>query len=95
MVLSSSTVADGPPSPLEKAKEKDKSKFETHIIKREDTKMKRIIAILLLLAMCLTFMTSCDILAGVFLIWAGTQQQTTMVAENEFFATEYLAECKL
>ena len=57
--------------------------------------MKKIIAILLLLAMCLTFMTSCDILAGAFLIWAGTQQQTTMVSENEFFATEYLAECKL
>ena len=57
--------------------------------------MKKIIAILLLIAMCLTFMTSCDILAGAFLIWAGTQQSTTTVAQNEFFAAEYLAECKL
>ena len=39
MVLSSSTVADGPPSPLEKAKEKDKSKFEIacgHSITRQN-----------------------------------------------------------
>ena len=57
--------------------------------------MKKIIAILLLIAMCVTFMTSCDILAGAFLIWAGTQQATTTVAQNEFFAAEYLAECKL
>ena len=57
--------------------------------------MKKIVAILLLIAMCLTFMTSCDILAGAFLIWAGTQQSTTTVAQNEFFAAEYLAECKL
>ena len=57
--------------------------------------MKRIIAIVLMLVFFLISLTSCDILAGAFLIWVGTQQQTTMVAENEFFATEYLAECKL
>ena len=57
--------------------------------------MKKIVAILLLLAMCLTFMTSCDILAGAFLVCAGTQQATTPVAQNEFFAAEYLVECKL
>ena len=57
--------------------------------------MKRIIAIVLMLVFFLISLTSCDILAGAFLVWVGTQQQTTMVAENEFFATEYLAECKL
>ena len=56
--------------------------------------MKRIIAILLLLTMCLTFMTSCDILAGAFLIWAGTQE-SNMAAENEFFDSEYLETCLL
>ena len=57
--------------------------------------MKKIIAILLIIAMCLTFMTSCDILAGAFLIWVAVNQETSIVAENEFFATEYLVECKL
>ena len=56
--------------------------------------MKKIIAIVLLFAMCLTFMTSCDILAGAFLIWAGTQE-SSMTAENEFFDSEYLASCLL
>ena len=57
--------------------------------------MKRIIAFILMLVITLVSLTSCDILAGAFLIWAGTQQATTTVAQNEFFAAEYLAECKL
>ena len=57
--------------------------------------MKKIIAILLLIAMCLTFMTSCDILAGAFLIWVAVNQETSIVAENEFFDSEYLASCLL
>lgn len=57
--------------------------------------MKRIIAILLLLTMCLTFMTSCDILAGAFLLWAAVNQETSMDAQNEFFDSEYLETCLL
>ncbi len=56
--------------------------------------MKRIIAILLLLTMCLVSLTSCEILAGAVLIWAGTQEPN-MAAQNEFFATEYLEACLL
>ena len=57
--------------------------------------MKRIIAIVLMLVFFLIPLTSCDILAGAFLIWAGTQQAQETDAQNEFFAPEYLAECKL
>ena len=57
--------------------------------------MKKIIAILLLLVMSLTLMTSCTALAGAFLVWAAVNQETSIVAENEFFSTEYLVECKL
>lgn len=56
--------------------------------------MKKIVALILMLAMCLVFMTSCDVLAGVFLVWAGTQEPN-MAAQNEFFAPEYLVECVL
>ena len=59
--------------------------------------MKRIIAIVLMLAFFLISLTSCDVLAGAFLMWAGIQQaqETDIDAQNEFFAPEYLAECKL
>lgn len=56
--------------------------------------MKRVIAILLIAAMCLIPLTSCDIIAGAFLIWAG-MQEPSMDAENSFFDSEYLAECLL
>ena len=56
--------------------------------------MKKIIALILMLVMCLVSLSSCEILAGAFLIWAGTQE-SSMDAQNEFFSTEYLAECKL
>lgn len=56
--------------------------------------MKRVIAILLLVAICLISLTSCDILAGAFLIWAGTQEPN-MSAQNEFFDSEYLSQCLL
>ena len=57
--------------------------------------MKRIIAFILMLVISLISLTSCDILAGAFLIWVAVNQETSIVAENEFFATEYLVECKL
>lgn len=57
--------------------------------------MKRIIAFILMLVITLISLTSCDILAGAFLIWVGTQQATTPVAENEFFDSEYLEACLL
>ena len=50
--------------------------------------MKKIIAILLLLVMSLTLMTSCTAIAGAFLIWAVVNQETSIVAENEFFDSE-------
>ena len=56
--------------------------------------MKRIIAFVLMFVMCLVSLTSCDILAAAFLIWAGTQEPS-MDGQNEFFAPEYLIECKL
>lgn len=56
--------------------------------------MKKIVALILMLAMCLVFMTSCDVLAGVFLVWAGTREPN-MAGQNEFFASEYLVECVL
>ena len=56
--------------------------------------MKKIVALILMLAMCLVFMTSCDVFAGVFLVWAGTREPN-MAGKNEFFATEYLVECTL
>ena len=57
--------------------------------------MKRIIAIVLMLAFFLISLTSCDVLAAALLIWAGTQQGSDIDAQNEFFVPEYLAECKL
>lgn len=57
--------------------------------------MKRIIAIVLMLVFFLIPLTSCDVLAGAFLVWAGMQQAQETDARNEFFAPEYLAECKL
>lgn len=57
--------------------------------------MKRIVAIVLMLAFFLISLTSCDVLAAALLIWAGTQQGSDIDAQNEFFAPEYLAECKL
>lgn len=57
--------------------------------------MKRIIAFVLMLVMCLVSLTSCDVLAAALLIWAGTQQVSEIRAQNEFFAPEYLIECKL
>ena len=57
--------------------------------------MKRIIAIVLMLAFFLISLTSCDVLAAALLIWSGTQQGSDIDAQNEFFAPEYLAECKL
>ena len=57
--------------------------------------MKKIIAIFLLLAICLVSLASCDILAGAFLIWAAVNQETSIVAENEFFDSEYLVSCLL
>ena len=57
--------------------------------------MKRIIAIVLMLAFFLISLTSCDVLAAALLIWAGTQQESDIDAQNEFFVPEYLAECKL
>lgn len=56
--------------------------------------MKKIIALILMLVMCLVSLTSCDILAGAFLIWAGTQEPN-MSAQNEFFDSEYLSQCLL
>ena len=56
--------------------------------------MKRIIAIVLMLAFFLISLTSCDVIAGVFLIWAGTQEPS-MDAENSFFDSGYLATCLL
>lgn len=56
--------------------------------------MKKIIAYILIVAMFLVSLTSCDILAAAFLVWAGTQE-SGMDAKNEFFAPEYLIECKL
>ena len=56
--------------------------------------MKKTIALILMLAMCLVSLTSCDILAGAFLIWAGTQEPN-MSAQNEFFDSEYLSQCLL
>lgn len=47
-----------------------------------------------MLVMCLVSLTSCDILAGAFLIWAGTQEPN-MSAQNEFFDSEYLSQCLL
>lgn len=57
--------------------------------------MKKIITFILIIVMISIPLTSCDILAGAFLIWAGTQQAQETDAQNEFFAVEYLAECKL
>ena len=57
--------------------------------------MKKIIAILLLLVMSLTLMTSCTALAGALLVWAAVNQETSIVAENEFFDSEYLEACLL
>ena len=57
--------------------------------------MKKIITFILIIVMISISLTSCDILAGAFLIWAGTQQGSDIDAQNEFFASEYLAECKL
>ncbi len=56
--------------------------------------MKKIIALILMLVMCLVSLTSCDILAGAFLVWAGTQEPN-MSAQNEFFDSEYLSQCLL
>ena len=56
--------------------------------------MRKIIAIVIMLTVSLVSLTSCDLFAGVFLIWAGTQEKG-MEAQNEFFASEYLVECKL
>ncbi len=56
--------------------------------------MKKIIALILIIVMISISLTSCDILAGAFLIWVGTQE-SSMDAQNEFFAHEYLIECKL
>ena len=56
--------------------------------------MKKIIALILTFAICLVMLNSCTALAGAFLIWAGTQEPN-MAAQNEFFDSEYLAECKL
>ncbi len=56
--------------------------------------MKRIIAFVLMIAMCLVSLTSCDIIAAAFLVWVGTQE-SGMDAKDEFFAPEYLIECKL
>lgn len=49
--------------------------------------MKKIIALVLILVMCLISLASCN-------IWVG-MQEPDMVAENSFFAEEYLSECKL
>lgn len=57
--------------------------------------MKKIIAILLLLVMSLTLMTSCTAIAGAFLVWAAINQEPSIVAENEFFDSEYLEACLL
>ena len=57
--------------------------------------MKKIITFILIIVMISISLTSCDILAGAFLIWAGTQQGSDIDAQNEFFVPEYLAECKL
>ena len=57
--------------------------------------MKKIIAILLLLVMSLTLMTSCTALTGALLVWVAVNQETSTVAENEFFDSEYLASCLL
>lgn len=56
--------------------------------------MKKIIAFILVLVMCLVSLTSCDVLAGAFLIWAVTQEPN-MSAQNEFFDSEYLSQCLL
>ena len=56
--------------------------------------MKKIIALILMLVMCLVSLTSCEILAGAFLVWAGTQEPN-MSAQNEFFDSEYLSQCLL
>ncbi len=57
--------------------------------------MKKIIAIILILAMCLIFLTSCsEIIAGAILLLVLTQEPD-MEAQNAFFAPEYLIECKL
>lgn len=56
--------------------------------------MKKTIALILALVMCLVSLTSCDILAGAFLIWAGTQEPS-MAAKDSFFDSEYLSQCLL
>ena len=57
--------------------------------------MKRIIAFILMLVIPLISLASCDILAGAFLIWAVVNQETSIIAENEFFDSEYLEACLL
>lgn len=57
--------------------------------------MKKTIALLLTLVMCLVSLTSCTgIFAGAILLW-GLSAEPSMVAENSFFDNEYLVECKL
>ena len=56
--------------------------------------MKRIVALVLVLAMCLVFFTSCEALAVFLLVLTGSQAMSAP-EPNEFFAPEYLIECNL
>ena len=60
--------------------------------------MKKIVALILMLAMCLTMLTSCMYLealgiAGLVALWAKSEK--TIVARDVFFEEELLVECRL
>ena len=60
--------------------------------------MKKIVALILMLAMCLTMLTSCMYLealgiAGLVALW--TKSEKTIVARDVFFDEELLVECRL
>ena len=60
--------------------------------------MKKIVALILMLAMCLTMLTSCMYLealgiAGLVALWAKSEK--TIVARDVFFEEELLIECRL
>lgn len=60
--------------------------------------MKKIIALVLILVMCLTMLTSCMYLealgiAGLVALWAKSEK--TIVARDVFFEDELIAECRL
>lgn len=56
--------------------------------------MKKLVTLALILTLCLTVLTSCTAIGLLTLGYAMTREPD-MVAQDEFFDEEYLAECKL